>query len=533
MKQLDLIADYLRQNPSHPVKLRVRGNSMRPYLVHERDYVMLRHADKIRKGDIVLAQLSPSKYVLHRVVKISKEGLLTLRGDGNIPTEECPTTAICGIVSGFYRKGSNQQTSVTSVSYRIYKWLWMHSLPFRRMLLRLHNLFYGSCKNLNRLTPTGKEIDAFLSLVRTSLWQEPIKVSDFECVRWSAVWQLAREQTVEGMVAASIKQLHPGIQEKAKCFEDPDSIAAKFWIQHQRLNKTLIKTFKFLRDRDFYPVLLKGQGNATHYKDPLTRQCGDIDIYIGPTDYVRVCKCIGEFVGEEAILNGGESEKHLHLSLTNKCSLELHRIAEKLYIPKCDRFFQQLSQKNLHPDHVEKVIIEGQTIEVPPLQFNVLYIFNHLWHHLMLKGVGLRQLCDWCILLHDAHDNLDYLKLESDLRRLQLLRGWQILGQIAVQYLGLPKNEMPCFSSRYSKQSSFVWERILDGGNFGRHGRRVNHIDRKKHLFRQKIKALLIHTQSFCANIRISPFDAVWIYLSILKKSSKKTIRELTKFYLR
>ena len=35
------------------------------------------------------------------------------------------------------------------------------------------------------------------------------------------------------------------------------------------------------REAGLHPILLKGQGIATHYINPLHRQCGDIDVYIG------------------------------------------------------------------------------------------------------------------------------------------------------------------------------------------------------------------------------------------------------------
>lgn len=148
MKQLDIIADLLKEGRT--VKIAVRGNSMRPYLVHDRDYVLLQHADDVQVGDIVLALLSPGHYVLHRVVSVSANMLLTLQGDGNLTTEHCPASAVCGVVTAFYRNHSQKTTPVTALSYRMYKSFWMHSLPLRRVMLKLHHLMFRSCKDLKQ-----------------------------------------------------------------------------------------------------------------------------------------------------------------------------------------------------------------------------------------------------------------------------------------------------------------------------------------------------------------------------------------------
>lgn len=150
MKQLDLLADYLRQNHSQTVSLQVLGNSMRPYLVHERDSVLLHYADNVRVGDVVLAEIKPSHYVLHRVVKLTESGEMTMRGDGNRTTEQCRREDVRGVVVGFIR-GENKKTSTTAdLSYRLYAWFWMHTLPLRGVMLRLHNICFGSCKDLSK-----------------------------------------------------------------------------------------------------------------------------------------------------------------------------------------------------------------------------------------------------------------------------------------------------------------------------------------------------------------------------------------------
>lgn len=69
-------------NQSGELTLCVKGNSMRPFLSDERDYVIVKPVDRITRGDIVFYRGPFDRPVMHRVIEC-KNGILTLRGDGN------------------------------------------------------------------------------------------------------------------------------------------------------------------------------------------------------------------------------------------------------------------------------------------------------------------------------------------------------------------------------------------------------------------------------------------------------------------
>lgn len=116
---------------------RVRGFSMRPFLEDRRDKVLLSPFDKenVRVGDVVLAEISPGYYVLHRVTGRESEKI-TLRGDGNVyGVEKCRIDNIIGLVTAFYRKERQKPDTVTSCKWKLYSALWPSSPFIRRVLL--------------------------------------------------------------------------------------------------------------------------------------------------------------------------------------------------------------------------------------------------------------------------------------------------------------------------------------------------------------------------------------------------------------
>lgn len=124
-------------NQGHTVTFKLRGFSMRPFLEDGRDCAILSKHTTVHRGDEVLAEISPGRYVLHRIVNIDGDKV-TLRGDGNLNTEQCSLADIRGIATAFYRKGRSTPDYTSGRKWRIYSAIWTRLLPIRRYLLFIY-----------------------------------------------------------------------------------------------------------------------------------------------------------------------------------------------------------------------------------------------------------------------------------------------------------------------------------------------------------------------------------------------------------
>lgn len=124
-------------NERHTVTLRLRGFSMRPFLEDGRDKALLTKPVTIKKGDAVLAEVTPGHYVLHRIISIKGENVV-LRGDGNIGVERCSLADIKGFAIGFYRKGRTKLNRTNGLKWRVYSLVWTTLFPLRRYLLAFY-----------------------------------------------------------------------------------------------------------------------------------------------------------------------------------------------------------------------------------------------------------------------------------------------------------------------------------------------------------------------------------------------------------
>ena len=133
----------------HTTTFRVRGNSMRIFLEDRRDKVILGPCtEEVKCGDVILAEVKPQVYVLHRVIRIDGDAI-TLQGDGNAHGKEyCKRKDIIGIALGFYRKGRTQPDMVTDRKWRIYSRIWVALCPIRIWLLRLWHIPTGIRRRL-------------------------------------------------------------------------------------------------------------------------------------------------------------------------------------------------------------------------------------------------------------------------------------------------------------------------------------------------------------------------------------------------
>ena len=137
-------------NKGHDVTIPLRGFSMRPFLEDGRDRAVLVKIDRqLKVGDIVLSELFPGHYALHRLIYVSETHIQML-GDGNLnPDPMVPIEQAKVLAKGFYRKGSKHFDSVDGLKFRCYSWIWTKFSArqkryllaiWRRIPLRIRNI---------------------------------------------------------------------------------------------------------------------------------------------------------------------------------------------------------------------------------------------------------------------------------------------------------------------------------------------------------------------------------------------------------
>lgn len=364
---------------------------------------------------------------------------------------------------------------------------------------------------------------AFLALVRSGLWNVPADPAPFRGMNaadWEEVYRFARTQALLAITFDGIAGLPPEVRPPRPLYLQWATLVARIEQANRHLNSALPELFHSYREAGLHPVLLKGQANAAHYLNPLHRQCGDIDIYIGKEGQTTANRLL---LHRGAQPEGEASDKHTSYSL-HGIHIENHRILLRMNNPSADRYFQHLV-KEWYPQQAETKEIDGCPVSLPPPTFNALYVFMHAFLHFLNSGIGLRQVCDWARLMATRQDDIDKTLLEQHLRKMGLTHAAKAFGYIAVRHLGLPEHALPFSIEGMEHAGEALLDDIFATGNFGWYDTRISPRPKgywagKWHTFRKATKR--------CMKLRhFAPGEAVWYPVMLIKRTIARQIKRL------
>lgn len=117
------------------VPVPVTGVSMRPFL-RTGDFVYVElPGETIRKGDILLFRRPNGQYILHRVMKIRKDGYLML-GDSQLEMEPIHTSWVRA--KAVSAKVGGQMLTPKSLRWWMFAYPWRWLAPWRKQIAWLH-----------------------------------------------------------------------------------------------------------------------------------------------------------------------------------------------------------------------------------------------------------------------------------------------------------------------------------------------------------------------------------------------------------
>jgi len=328
-----------------------------------------------------------------------------------------------------------------------------------------------SKKTTYTLTPTQ---ELFLALLRAQLWLKPVDDIALPSTmqEFDDLMDLGYRQTVICFISAACLRHKDVDNIPTEIREEMEAVLEENKKIHEYHNAKVVEVFDLLEGEGLHPILLKGQGLAQIYPQPELRQCGDIDIYIGPKDYDKACAVMNKFCGPSEVAKAHELDIHYEIS-KDSIEYEIHRMAANASHPGKEKAFNKWAEEYLVSEKCDNVVINGKKIPVPPTQYNVIFVFDHLLKHFVCEGIKLRQMTDWLMLLSSKQSMLDNSLLLGELERYSQKRSWKILGGIMVSYLGLPESLFPLWTVHKAKVGSetifpvlFNAESIVNRGDF-------------------------------------------------------------------
>lgn len=304
---------------------------------------------------------------------------------------------------------------------------------------------------------------------------------------WWRLYQTADCQSLLGVCYQGICQLpddlKPPLELILQWAADAESIRG----QNNLLNQEAVRLTELFAQQGCKSAILKGQANARYYPDPMSRQPGDIDIWVEGgrkriIDLLWKTGMINEDPGLVAVDGkASASYHHVHLPQTQDgVIVEVHfRPSSGNFDPVTNRRLQRwLEQEVLNTTAVQPALVSpdsgetGMTFNAPSMQFALVMQLSHIQRHFLGTGIGLRQICDYYLLLQNASDD-DRRKVAAQLEQFGLSHVAGALMWVLAKVLYLDGGLMLCEPDSY--RGEWMLREIMDGGNFGNYAPREQH----------------------------------------------------------
>ena len=278
---------------------------------------------------------------------------------------------------------------------------------------------------------------------------------------WKAIYTLAKRQSVTSVAYCGIKKLpaefRPPRQLLIRWAGDAECTAG----MNKLINQEAARLTQLFDNAGRKNAVLKGPANARLYPDPLSRQCGDIDIWVeGGRDSVA------KLLYELGLLNAetddhAYSQHHIHLPKNKDgITVEVH------FKPASGIPFRNGALQKFLNEEIRKSELVPEGFYSPSFKFALVMQLSHLQQHFFAGGLGLRQYTDYLMLLKRSTES-DKKAAVSVMKRLGMMRACGAVMWVLQTVFGLDRSLMLCAPCRWRGERLLAV--ALKGGNFGQH----------------------------------------------------------------
>ncbi len=336
---------------------------------------------------------------------------------------------------------------------------------------------------------------------------------------WTEMFNEAQRQALLGVAFSGVERLPEEQCPPKDLLIRWFTVVSRMEDMNRHVNRRSVQVEERFGQDGFLGCILKGQGNATMYPNPLRRQSGDIDIWLLPKDelgrddftweqnreiiseYVlRILKARGE-VEERAI-----KYHHIEFPVLKDVAVEVHFFPMFMQnhwnIQNLLRFFKQ-TKDEVFRNRVELPEGAGE-ICMPTAKFNAVYQLTHVFVHFIIEGIGLRHFLDYYYVLKNLNQE-DKPFVVKWLKKIGLFGFSRAVMYVLKEALGM--DEKYLISDPHEKRGKVLVSEILAGGNFGKYETRYwANTEGFMNKNWQKIKRNAHFTMSYPSELLAEPF---------------------------
>lgn len=216
-------------------------------------------------------------------------------------------------------------------------------------------------------------------------------------------------------------------------------------------------------------LVLKGVSLSYRYPVPEYRTFGDVDLLLrDPKDIDTVTEILKNY-GYRAIV-GSDSNHHREFIYRGIVDVEIHtEITEDFDNRRINAVIRKVSYWKNSRDFT---LMGADLKELPPAEY-AYSLMVHMLQHFLMKGFGVRLLCDWIVFLRSGIDEAECKKYLEYVNESKIKGFSDAVNICCVKYMGLEQDIADqvlgknCLTFEETALEEFMAE-ILEAGPFGK-----------------------------------------------------------------
>lgn len=301
-------------------------------------------------------------------------------------------------------------------------------------------------------------MEHFFELLRYSLGITNSFEAKLTPAEWKTVFEAAHRQSIVGVLFCGVSKLKGEFAPPLNIAMQWTAEAEKISGMNKAFNARAKELTEFFTQQGHNTVILKGQANARLYPNPLSRQPGDIDIYVdGGKEKVL------QMLSDLNLTQKGGYVAYHHIELIEQddnITVEVHfRPSSGVH-----NIFGNKQIQNFLNNEIKTVELVPQGFNIPSVKFALAMQLAHIHKHFFGTGIGLRQITDYYYLLKSStQDDRQYIS--SQLKQFKLGTFTAALMWMLQHIFSLEEEYMLCPPNE--KSGKQILEEISHNGNFG------------------------------------------------------------------
>ena len=257
----------------------------------------------------------------------------------------------------------------------------------------------------------GNIENLFYQLLRMALGRQVCLPHTPNEQEWKALYELAKKQSLIGVCFAGVQKLQTQRQEPPEMtYLTWIAMAAKIQQRNEVVSRQCVELQGQLAADGLRSCVLKGQGVGALYRVhendndnnqnssdlSMLRQSGDIDVWVD-TDEEGALRWVKKY---QRVLDF--DYKHVHLDVLEGTSVEVHYRPSTSRVPWYMKRVEHFTREKAC--WTNAVALGDGMVNVPSLEFNLVFILQHIFGHLFAEEMTLKQYLDYYFVLKQAHE---------------------------------------------------------------------------------------------------------------------------------